>query len=87
MLFYLTNTVLEITWGATWWVTTKAASGLYSGVSYLLYGDQELTEEQIKEIQVIEFDDESKTNENYVLLMDEIKNLNSKIKKIKEKKN
>ena len=39
VLFYATNAILEVSAGVAWWVTTKTASGLYNGVSYLMYGN------------------------------------------------
>ena len=35
MLFYLTNTVLDIIWGSTFWILKKTTSGVY----YLVWGD------------------------------------------------
>lgn len=45
MLFYLTNAALDITFGVTWWVVTKTSYGIYNGVSYLIYGSPESTQE------------------------------------------
>ena len=85
VFFYLTNTALEITAGVAWWLTNKTASGIYYGTKYLMYGP-ELTEEQIKEIEIIELDCEKKDNEIYQGLLDEIKNLREEIKEIKDNK-
>lgn len=81
MLFYFTNVVLDVTWGATWWVGTKTASGLYNLSSYLIYGS-EITEDQMKEIVVI--DDCEKEQEKYNELMNEIRNLRSEIRELKK---
>ena len=81
MLFYLTNQVLEITWGATWWLTTKTASGLYNGGYYLLYGS-EITDEDMKQIVVI--DDCEKETELYNNLISEIKELKQEISSLKK---
>ena len=40
VLFYLTNSALDITTGVLWWVTKNTVSGVYSGVSYL-YGSND----------------------------------------------
>ena len=40
VLFYLTNSALDITTGVLWWVTKNTVSGVYSGVSYL-YGNND----------------------------------------------
>ena len=48
VLFYVTNAALEISFGAAWWLATKTTSGLYNGINYLIYGSNELTEEQIR---------------------------------------
>ena len=37
VLFYLTNSALDVTAGVLWWVTKNTVSGVYNGVSYL-YG-------------------------------------------------
>ena len=81
MLFYFTNIVLDVTWGATWWVGTKTASGLYNLSNYLIYGS-EVTEDQMKEIIVI--DDCEKEQEKYNELMSEIRNLRDEIKELKK---
>lgn len=44
MIFYLTNVTLDVVMGATWWVVSKTASGLY----YLAYG-RKLLEKTPKE--------------------------------------
>ena len=85
VLFYLTNSALEIGAGAVWWLTNKTVSGVYYGTKYLIYGP-DLTEEQIKEIEIIELDCEKKDNEMYKGLIDEIKKLREEIKEIKENK-
>ena len=72
MLFYLTNTALDITFGVTWWVVSKTTSGIYNGVSYLIYGSPESE----KKIELADL-----TNE-ILLLRNEIK----EIKKIEESK-
>jgi hypothetical protein len=34
-VFFLTNSVLDVVWGATWWTMKKTYNGLY----YVIYGD------------------------------------------------
>ena len=36
VLFYLTNSLLDISAGILWWVGTKTASLIYNGVSYAI---------------------------------------------------
>jgi len=36
-IFLLTNSVLDVIWGATWWTMKKT----YNGIHYVIYGDPE----------------------------------------------
>ena len=82
VLFYATNIFLEVSAGVAWWLTTKTASGLYNGVSYLIYGNTELTMNK-KEIMVIDFEDED-NKEQMNQLLNEIKSLRNEIIDLKE---
>ena len=84
VLFYFTNAALEISFGAAWWVASKTTTGLYNGINYLIYGSNELTEEQIKEIRIIEFDDENEDKIDYKNLIEEIKSLKNQISDLKK---
>lgn len=84
VLFYFTNAALEISFGAAWWLTSKTTTGLYNGINYLIYGSNELTEEQIKEIRIIEFDDENEDKIDYKNLIEEIKSLKDQISDLKK---
>ena len=85
VLFYATNAILEVSAGVAWWLTTKTASGLYNGISYMIYGNTELTDEQKKEIMVIDFEDED-NKEQMNQLLNEIKSLRNEIIDLKKNK-
>lgn len=51
MLFYLTNSLLDVTYGATYWVFKKGISGIYYGGSYLIYGHEDEEEKEIKNLE------------------------------------
>jgi len=38
MLFYLTNSALDISSGILWWITKQTCYGVYSGGKYIIYG-------------------------------------------------
>jgi hypothetical protein len=38
ILFYLTNTALDIASGVIWWVTKNAVISVYHGGRYMIYG-------------------------------------------------
>lgn len=42
MLFYLTNSFLDISSGVLWWITKKSVYGVYSGGKYMIYGSEDL---------------------------------------------
>ena len=47
VLFYLTNSILDISAGVLWWVGKKTANIIYDTVTYAVYGNAE--EEDISE--------------------------------------
>jgi hypothetical protein len=51
MLFYLTNSILDITYGATFWIFKKGLGGIYYGTTYLIYGNQDKEEIEMKNLQ------------------------------------
>ena len=72
VLFYLTNSLLDISAGILWWVGTKTASLIYNGVSYAIYGNSE-TEEISENYDALTKDDIIELKE----LKEEIKGLKS----------
>lgn len=75
VLFYLTNSALDVTAGVLWWVTKNTVSGVYNGVSYF-YGNSENTENTENAE-----DNENSENANEILRK-EIKVLNDSINDI-----
>ena len=78
VLFYITNSVLDVSAGVLWWVTKNTVTGVYNGASYLYYGNSENTTEN-KEV------DETLTKE-IDTLMKSINEINDQIKELKELK-
>jgi|SaaInlStandDraft_3_1057020.scaffolds.fasta_scaffold62800_2 hypothetical protein len=40
VLFYLTNTALDIASGTLWWLTKNTIYGIYYGGKYMIYGHE-----------------------------------------------
>ena len=74
VFFYLTNIVLDVTAGASWWVIRKTSYGIYSAIHYMLYGSA--NSETPEEIKMIE----------YKTLTNEINSLKKEIISLKEQK-
>ena len=51
MLFYLTNSILDITYGATFWILKKGLGGIYYGTTYIIYGNQDTDVIEMKNLQ------------------------------------
>ena len=65
MLSLLTNYVLDVAFGVVWWTTKKTSFAIYNGISYLIWSEEE---EECK----------LKKEDNYILMTDFTKMLNSK---------
>lgn len=77
VLFYLTNSLLDISAGVLWWIGTKTASALYQGVNYAFFSSEDENQNQNGEI-----------TDNYdSLTKDDIKELIELKKEIKGLKN
>jgi hypothetical protein len=50
VLFYLTNSLLDISAGVLWWIGTKTASAVYQGVSYAFYRSEDENQNKNEEI-------------------------------------
>lgn len=73
MASLVTSTFLDITFGALWWVTKETTKGIYYGTKYLFFGP----EEKIIEVKETDIRD----------LVNELEQLRSEIKEIKNKNN
>jgi hypothetical protein len=49
VLFYLTNSALDIASGAIWWLTKNTICGIYYGGKYMIYGSPPLSIEEKKD--------------------------------------
>ena len=47
-LALVTNSVLDVMWGASYWVLKTTGTGVYYGTSYLIWGSQTSEEEEIE---------------------------------------
>ena len=75
VLFYLTNSLLDISAGVIWWVGKKTANIIYDGLSYAIYRNTEteeinenydtLSKEDVKEL--IELKNEIKGLKNLLV--------------------
>mgnify|MGYP000023276257 CR=1 FL=1 len=74
VLFYLTNATLDITSGVLWWVFKNTTYGIYSGTKYMMYGCEEETETEKEE-------DKKETDK---ILLEELKQIKTELKQIKE---
>ena len=79
VLFYLTNSVLDITAGVVWWVFKSTTYGIYSGTKYMIYGREEDNTEDNE-------DNEDK-DESDKILLEELKQIKSELKELKENRN
>ena len=75
VLFYLTTSVLDISAGVLWWVTTNTVSGVYHGFSYLYYGNPDDEKDEKDE----------KLNKEIEILTKSINDLNDQIKELKNR--
>ena len=79
VLFYLTNSALDVTTGVLWWITKNTVYGVSSGASYLYYGRTENTETSDNETKIDE-----KLNSEIEILTKSISELNEQIKELKK---
>lgn len=81
VLFYITNSVLDVSAGVLWWVTKNTMSGVYHGASYLYYGNSENTKDENNE-------ENKELNEKLTkeinILMKSINEINDQIKELKK---
>lgn len=71
--------VVDVTLSASWWVIRKATYGIYSGATYLVWGNVE-TEQDVRERQI---NDRLENIEN-MLSEQQNKNLDKKVYEIKD---
>jgi hypothetical protein len=71
VLFYLTNATLDITSGVLWWVFKNTTYGIYSGTKYMIYGSEETEKDEDKK-------------ETDKILLEELKQIKTELKQIKE---
>ena len=76
VLFYLTNSLLDISAGVLWWIGKKTTGLIYDGVSYAFYGN----ESNVQESENITQNYDSLTKEDIEELLD----LKKEIKDLKE---
>ena len=73
VLFYLTNSALDVTAGVLWWVTKNTVSGVYSGVSYL-YGSSNDNENN---------DNDEQLRKQIEILSNSVNEINEQLKNLK----
>lgn len=76
VLFYLTNSALDVTAGVLWWVTKNTVSGVYSGVSYL-YGSSNDNENNENN------DNDEQLRKQIEILSNSVNEINEQLKNLK----
>ena len=69
-LALVTNSVLDVVWGASYWVLKTTGTGVYYGTSYLIWGSQP-SEEEKKEMDL---------RESNRVILEELNNLKKQIR-------
>ena len=69
-LALVTNSVLDVVWGASYWVLKTTGTGVYYGTSYLIWGSQP-SEEEKKEMDL---------KESNRVILEELNNLKKQIR-------
>ena len=69
-LALVTNSVLDVMWGASYWVLKTTGTGVYYGTSYLIWGSQP-SEEEKKEMDL---------RESNRVILEELNNLKKQIR-------
>jgi hypothetical protein len=77
VLFYLTNSLLDISAGVLWWIGKKTTGLIYDGVSYAIYGSDS---DNINESEEINQNYDSVTKED----IEELIELKKEIKDLKD---
>ena len=80
VLFYLTNSALDVTAGVLWWVTKNTVSGVCSGVSYLYGSSNDNQSNENKESK----DNDEELRKQIEILSNSVNEINEQLKHLQK---
>ena len=92
MLSLITNSVLDVSFGIAWWVTSKTINGMAYGIQYIIYGNEKTTDKTTdnttdKTTEKLDLEQICMSDFKFMLdsKNDEINKLNNKLLELEEK--